>query len=237
MQATQRRSQWTSLNRRIEACRECGRLVEWCQRVAREKRAAYREWDYWGRPVANFGDPAARLVVVGLAPGAHGANRTGRMFTGDSSGLWLYRALYRAGFANQSRSENRDDGLALVDCAITAAVHCAPPDNMPTGEERERCRPWLEETFDLLPVKVIVALGGLAWHETLQQIRRREWYDGRTPKFGHGAKVALSDGRWLLGSYHPSRQNTHTRRLTEPMLDAVFAEAKSLLERRELVIK
>jgi uracil-DNA glycosylase family 4 len=204
--------------------------VEWCQKVAREKRAAYREWEYWGGPVANFGDPAARLLVVGLAPGAHGANRTGRMFTGDSSGLWLYRALAKAGFANQARSERRDDGLRLVDCAITAAVHCAPPDNMPSREERERCRPWLEEAFDLLPVKVIVALGGLAWRESSEQIRRRGWLVGRVPKFGHGAKVALAGGRWLLGSYHPSRQNTHTRRLTEPMLDAVFAEARALLE-------
>ncbi|HEY3395750.1 MAG TPA: uracil-DNA glycosylase [Lacipirellulaceae bacterium] len=228
-------SQWAKLNSRIEACRECERLVEWCQRVAREKRAAYREWEYWGRPVPNFGDPAARLLIVGLAPGAHGANRTGRMFTGDSSGLWLYRALAKAGFANQAQSESRDDGLTLVDCAITAAVHCAPPDNMPSGEERERCRAWLLETFDLLPVKVIVALGGLAWQESVRQVRRRGWYSERRPKFAHGAKVAMAGGRWLLASYHPSRQNTHTRRLTEPMLDAVFAEAKRLLKRREKV--
>jgi uracil-DNA glycosylase len=151
------------------------------------------------------------------------------MFTGDSSGLWLYRALAKAGFANQARSESRDDGLRLVDCAITAAVHCAPPDNMPSGDERKRCRPWLEETFDVLPVKVIVALGGLAWQESVRQVRRREWLAGRMPKFAHGAKVALEGGRWLLGSYHPSRQNTHTRRLTEPMLDAVFEEASALL--------
>jgi len=225
-------SQWSELSRRIEACRECERLVEWCQRVAQEKRAAYREWEYWGRPVANFGDPSGRLLVVGLAPGAHGANRTGRMFTGDSSGLWLYRALAKAGFANQPHSENRDDGLRLVDCAITAAVHCAPPDNMPSREERMRCRMWLDETFDLLPVKVIVALGGLAWQESVRQVRRRGWYSGRAPKFAHGAKVELADGRWMLASYHPSRQNTHTRRLTEPMLDAVFAEARALLKKR-----
>jgi uracil-DNA glycosylase family 4 len=225
-------SQWSELSRRIEACRECERLVEWCQRVAQEKRAAYREWEYWGRPVANFGDPSGRLLVVGLAPGAHGANRTGRMFTGDSSGLWLYRALAKAGFANQPHSENRDDGLRLVDCAITAAVHCAPPDNMPSREERMRCRMWLDETFDLLPVKVIVALGGLAWQESVREVRRRGWYSGRAPKFAHGAKVELADGRWMLASYHPSRQNTHTRRLTEPMLDAVFAEARALLKKR-----
>ena len=230
MRKTQQRSRWAALNRRIEACRECGRLVEWCQRVAREKRAAYRGWEYWGRPVANFGDPGARLLIVGLAPGAHGANRTGRMFTGDSSGLWLYRALHRAGFANQAHAEHREDDLALVDCAITAAVHCAPPDNMPSGAERERCRPWLVETFDALPVKVIVALGGLAWQETVRELRRRGWYAGQAPKFAHGAKISLADERTLLGSYHPSRQNTNTRRLTEPMLDAVFAEARRLLQ-------
>ena len=244
MRTTKQQSQWTALNRRIEACRECERLVEWCQQVAREKRAAYREWEYWGRPVANLGDPVARLLVVGLAPGAHGANRTGRMFTGDSSGLWLYRALHRAGFANQARAEHCEDGLMLVDCAITAAVHCAPPDNMPSREEREHCRPWLAETFNVLPVKVIVALGGLAWQETVREVRRREWLAGPTPKFAHGAKVRLAGSgsalaqplapqRWLLGSYHPSRQNTHTRRLTEPMLDAVFAEARRVLGKRE----
>jgi uracil-DNA glycosylase family 4 len=223
--------------------------------VAREKRAAYRDCEYWGGPVGNFGDASARLLVVGLAPAAHGANRTGRMFTGDSSGLWLYRALHRAGFSNQPLAECRDDGLRLVDCAITAAVHCAPPDNMPSREERKLCRPWLDETFDFLPVRVIVALGSLAWQESVRQVRRRGWLAGPVPKFGHGAKVRLlgtatqggqvyvepspnpslkgrgdsGTERWLLGSYHPSRQNTNTRRLTEPMLDAVFAEARALL--------
>jgi uracil-DNA glycosylase family 4 len=221
---------WDELNRRIEACHACVRLVEYCARVAREKRARYREWDYWGGPVGNFGSPTARLLVVGLAPAAHGANRTGRVFTGDASGEWLFRALYKAGFANRPQSIHRADGLRLVDCAITAAVHCAPPDNMPSREERDRCRPWLEATIDLLPVKVLVALGGLAWQESLRQVRRREWYAGRVPKFGHGATVSLADGRWLVGSYHPSRQNTNTGRLTEPMLDAVFATAKILLE-------
>jgi uracil-DNA glycosylase family 4 len=220
---------WPELNRRIEACRECDRLVAHCETIAREKRAAYREWAYWGRPVANFGDANARLLIVGLAPGAHGANRTGRMFTGDSSGQWLYRALYKAGFATQSRSESRDDGLTLTDCAITAAVHCAPPDNMPSGEERANCRPWLEKTIDLLPVKVFVALGGLAWRESVQQLRKRKWQVGPMPKFAHAAKVSLAGERWLLGSYHPSRQNTNTRRLTEPMLDAIFAQARFLL--------
>jgi uracil-DNA glycosylase family 4 len=152
------------------------------------------------------------------------------MFTGDSSGDWLYRALCKAKFANQPHSTHRDDGLRLVDCAITAAVHCAPPDNMPSREERDRCRAWLESTFSLLPVKVIVALGGLAWDESLRQARRLEWYTGRVPKFGHEAMVGLTDGRWLVGSYHPSRQNTNTGRLTEAMLDAVFAKARSLLD-------
>jgi uracil-DNA glycosylase family 4 len=198
--------------------------------MAREKRAAYREWDYWGGPVGNFGSATARLLVVGLAPAAHGANRTGRVFTGDASGDWLFRALHKAGFANQPHSTHRADGLQLLDCVITAAVHCAPPDNMPSRDERDSCRPWLEATFDVLPVKVIVALGRLAWQESVRQVRRRKWYTGRAPKFQHGAKVSLGDGRWLVGSYHPSRQNTNTGRLTEPMLDAVFATAKSLLD-------
>jgi uracil-DNA glycosylase family 4 len=141
----------------------------------------------------------------------------------------LYRALHRAGFANQARAVDRSDGLKLVDCAITAAVHCAPPDNWPTREERTNCRPWLEATIDLLPVKVFVALGGLAWEETVREARRRGWHAGRAPKFGHAATVSLAGGRWLVGSYHPSRQNTNTGRLTEPMLDAVFAEARRLL--------
>jgi uracil-DNA glycosylase family 4 len=152
------------------------------------------------------------------------------VFTGDSSGDWLFRALHRAGFANQPQSTRRGDGLRLINCAITAAVHCAPPDNMPSREERDCCRPWLEATFDVLPVTVVVALGGLAWQESLLQLRRRGWYAGRVPKFQHGAKVSLAGGRWLVGSYHPSRQNTNTGRLTEPMLDAVFATAKSLLD-------
>jgi uracil-DNA glycosylase family 4 len=152
------------------------------------------------------------------------------VFTGDSSGEWLYRALYKAGYANQPHATDREDGLRLIDCAITAAVHCAPPDNVPSREERERCRPWLESTIELLPVKVLVALGGLAWDESLRQVRRLEWYSGRVPKFKHQATVALAGGRWLVGSYHPSRQNTNTGRLTEAMLDAVFTTARSLLD-------
>ena len=221
---------WADLNRRIAECESCPRLRAYCRQVAIEKKKAYREWTYWGRPAPNFGDPRARLLIVGLAPAAHGANRTGRMFTGDRSGDWLYRALYKAGFANQPRATDRDDGLQLRDCAITAACHCAPPGNKPSVEELARCRPWLDDTFDLLPVRVIVCLGQLGWNAALQQGRRREWLVGKSPKFGHGAQAALAGGRTLLGSYHPSQQNTFTRKLTEPMFDAVFAAARKLLE-------
>ena len=221
---------WADLNRRIVECESCPRLRAYCRQVAIEKKKAYREWTYWGRPAPNFGDPQARLLIVGLAPAAHGANRTGRMFTGDRSGDWLYRALYKAGFANQPQATDRDDGLQLRDCAITAACHCAPPGNKPSVEELARCRPWLDDTFDLLPVRVIVCLGQLGWNAALQQGRRREWLVGKSPKFGHGAQAALAGGRTLLGSYHPSQQNTFTRKLTEPMFDAVFAAARKLLE-------
>jgi uracil-DNA glycosylase family 4 len=204
--------------------------VEHCQVIAREKRRAYREWEYWGRPVPNFGDPAARLLVVGLAPAAHGANRTGRLFTGDRSGEWLYRALHKAGFANRPESSTRDDGLELYDCAITAICHCAPPANKPTAQEIEACRPWLEDTFQLLNAKVFLALGQIAWKGIADHAAGKGWFDGRRPKFGHGAQAALSDGRWLLGSYHPSQQNTFTGRLTEPMFDQVFRTARAMLD-------
>ncbi len=230
---SKRATQWAQLNEAIVACRGCPRLVEHCQAIAATKRAAYREWDYWGRPVPNFGDPAARLLLVGLAPGAHGSNRTGRMFTGDASGDWLYRALHRAGFANQPTATRADDGLRLIDCAITAAVHCAPPDNMPTPAERTECRQWLEATIDASIARVFVALGGVGWQAMLREARRKGWYKGTAPKFGHLEKVPLADGRWLLGSYHPSRQNTSTGRLTEAMLDEVFTTARALLNSDE----
>jgi len=194
------------------------------------KRRAYENFDYWGQPVPNFGDPRARLVIVGLAPGAHGANRTGRMFTGDRSGDWLFRALARTGFANQSESIDTRDGLQLDDCAITAVCHCAPPANKPTTEEVSHCREWLDTTFDLLPGKVWLALGQIGWKSMLRQAIERGWYTGKQPKFGHGAEVELADGRWLLASYHPSQQNTFTGRLTESMLDSVFARARELIE-------
>lgn len=207
--------------------------------IAREKRRAYLDWTYWGRPVPNFGDPKACLLIVGLAPAAHGANRTGRMFTGDRSGDWLYRALHRAGFANQPHAHAIDDGLKLMDCAITATCHCAPPDNRPLPEEQRECRSWLMATIDLVPARVFLALGQIAWAGLLEELSRRQWLppdprrSGRflKPKFAHAACYPLAGDRWLVGSYHPSQQNTFTGRLTEPMLDDVFAKVRDKLER------
>jgi uracil-DNA glycosylase family 4 len=221
---------WKDLNARVIACRRCPRLVEHCRRAASEPRAAFRGETYWARPAPNFGDAAARLLIVGLAPAAHGANRTGRMFTGDRSGQWLYRALHKAGFASRPESIAADDGLELIDAAITAACHCAPPDNKPLPAELDACRGWLSQTLDLLPARIILALGSIAWRAALGQARERGWLEARAlPKFGHGAEAPLAGGRTLLGSYHPSQQNTFTGRLTEPMFDAVFARARRLL--------
>ncbi len=220
-----------SLNSQIIACERCPRLREYCREIAQTKRRAYADWEYWGRPVPNFGVAPAKLLIVGLAPAAHGANRTGRMFTGDRSGEWLYRALHKAGFANQATFERADDGLSLIDCAITAVCHCAPPDNKPLPDEIVNCREWLTKTIDITRPHVLLALGQIAWKIAIAECRRREWYAGAVPKFGHGAKVALTDGRWLLGSYHPSQQNTFTGKLTEPMFDAVFAEARRLISK------
>lgn len=221
---------WQTLQTNIASCERCPRLRAYCRQIAVEKRKAYLAWDYWGRPVPNFGSPPAGLLIVGLAPAAHGANRTGRMFSGDRSGEWLYRALHRAGFANQGHSENVDDGLKLIGCTITAMCHCAPPDNKPLPEEIANCQPWLTETFDLIQPRVIVALGQFAWKSTLDQARRRQWFEAKKlPAFGHGEEVELANQGHLIGSYHPSQQNTFTGRLTEPMLDAIFTRARQLL--------
>jgi uracil-DNA glycosylase len=220
---------WTALNKEIVACEACPRLRAYCQQIAAEKRKAYLDWEYWGRPVPNFGDPRARMLIVGLAPAAHGANRTGRMFTGDRSGEWLYRALHKAGFANQATSTDADDGLKLIDCAITAVAHCAPPDNRPTVDEIAHCQRWLVETVDLLPARVFLALGQIGWQGVVREARRRDWLSSTAAKFQHGAAQPLAGGRWLLGSYHPSQQNTFTGRLTEPMFDQVFRRARELL--------
>lgn len=220
---------WQQLNRQIVACELCPRLRTHCRAVAREKRRAYQDWDYWARAVPNFGDDRARLLIVGLAPAAHGGNRTGRVFTGDRSGDWLFRALHKAGFANQPTAVDRHDGLQLTDCAITAVCHCAPPDNKPTVAEIANCQPWLLRTMDLLPVRVFLALGQVGWQGVVREARRRRWLVGKTPKFGHAAQAPLSEGRWLLGSFHPSQQNTFTGRLTEPMFDQVFETARRLL--------
>lgn len=224
------RTGFGALQDRIVSCRRCPRLVQWRERVARDKRAAYRDEDYWGRPVPSFGDPEARILIVGLAPGAHGANRTGRMFTGDRSGDWLYRSLHRAGMANQPRSSARGDGLALTNVLVTAAVRCAPPANKPTPTERDACRPWLEAELDCLAeVEVIVTLGQLAWDQVLRILRDRGIPVPRPrPRFRHGAEVALEGGPTVLGSYHPSQQNTFTGKLTEEMFDAVWSRARAL---------
>lgn len=209
-------------------CRLCPRLVDWRERVAIEKRAAYRHDEYWGRGVAGFGDPAARVVVLGLAPAAHGANRTGRVFTGDRSGDWLFRAMHRAGFADRPTSVSVDDGLTLIDAWVTAAVKCAPPGNAPLPDERTNCRPFLVRELALLHrLRVIVCLGGFAYEAACRHFGVRP-----KPKFGHGVEVTIDAGAGrslgLLCSFHPSQQNTFTGRLTEPMLDAVFTRAGEL---------
>lgn len=214
------------IQKRIMACRRCPRLLEHCQNVAREKKAAYRAETYWGKPVPSFGDPGARLVILGLAPAAHGANRTGRMFTGDRSGDWLYRALHKAGFANQPTSTNARDGLVLRDCWISASAHCAPPDNKPSREELANCAPYLHEELAAMPqAKVYLVLGGIA----LDTLWPRVGSGARKPKFAHGAEAELPEARTLLMSYHPSQQNTFTGRLTEPMFDGIFRKARRLL--------
>ena len=208
----------------VVTCRACPRLVAWREQVAVERRKAYADWEYWGRPVPGFGDPGAGVLIIGLAPAAHGANRTGRMFTGDRSGDWLYGSLYRTGFANQPTSTHVDDGLRLTGAFITAPVKCAPPANRPTTAERDACAPYLDAELGLIPWRVMVALGGFAWDAVLRHLG----WAGSKPRFGHGAEAALPDGRTLLGSYHVSQQNTFTGRLTERMLDGVFIQARDI---------
>jgi uracil-DNA glycosylase len=225
-------SELEALEREVVSCRRCPRLVAWREEVARVKRAAFADQEYWGRPMAGFGDPRARLLVLGLAPAAHGGNRTGRIFTGDRSGDWLFAALWRAGFANQPTSVARDDGLRLTDCWVTAAVRCAPPANKPLPSERDNCQSaWLEPELGLLTrVRVIVCLGGFAWDaalRTLAALGLGERVPRPRPRFGHGARADI--GRFvLLGCYHPSQQNTFTGRLTEEMMDEVLTRAREL---------
>ncbi|HUI90060.1 MAG TPA: uracil-DNA glycosylase [Anaerolineales bacterium] len=224
-----------SLNKEIISCRKCPRLVAWREEVARTRRKAYEDWEYWGKPVPGFGDRSARVLVVGLAPGAHGSNRTGRQFTGDASGNFLYPALYRAGFASQPTSVSREDGLILHDVYITASGRCAPPGNKPTIEELNNCEPFLRREIELLKPKVIVVLGRVAFERIIKiySIRNSKW------KFAHGATYKLNTGslntdslntaHWLLCSYHPSQQNTLTGKLTGSMFDEIWMKAKGLI--------
>jgi uracil-DNA glycosylase len=208
------------LERRITRCRRCPRLVAWREQVAKEKRAAFRDETYWGRPVPGFGDPDADVFVLGLAPAAHGGNRTGRVFTGDRSGDWLFGSLHRTGFANQPTSVHSDDGLRLDGAWVAAAVRCAPPANRPLPAERDNCLPYAAEELELIRPAVIVCLGAFAWDAACRLLGVRP-----RPRFGHGAEDQVEGGPVLLGTYHPSQQNTFTGKLTEPMLDAIFTRA------------
>jgi uracil-DNA glycosylase len=217
----------TQLNREVVACTRCPRLVEYRGRIAREKRRAYLDWDYWGKPVPGFGDPNARVLVLGLAPGAHGSNRTGRPFTGDASGRFMYPILYEAGFSNQPQAAARGDGLKLNNLYITAAVRCAPPDNKPWPQELANCAPYLDREMDgLKQVKVVVALGRIGFEAYLNYLKRRGLLKSKKPyPFRHGAHYQMPDRRILLASYHPSNQNTQTGKLTRQMFRRIFEEA------------
>lgn len=223
-----------TLEQRIIQCTGCSRLREYCQDIAQTKKRMYMDWEYWGKPVPNFGDPQAELVIVGLAPAAHGANRTGRMFTGDQSGVWLYRALHRAGFANQAESIGRDDSLKLDNCLITAVCHCAPPDNKPTPEEIKQCSGFLQETLKSAErKKVILALGQIAWKNTLAILQAEALLPRDKRKdFAHGAEIQITDQLTILASYHPSQQNTFTGKLTEQAFDDVFNRCREIIGSR-----
>ncbi len=222
------------LDAAVADCRRCARLVTWREQVAQTRRRSFSDEKYWGRAVPGFGPADARLLVLGLAPAAHGGNRTGRMFTGDRSGDWLYAALYRAGYASQPTSTHTGDGLVLTDCRVTAPVHCAPPENKPTPAERDNCAPWLDaEVAALTRLRVILTLGAFAWDAALRLARRSGWTIPRPrPRFGHGAEAEVerpgAGPIVLLGCYHVSQHNTFTGRLTEPMLDAVLRRAREL---------
>jgi uracil-DNA glycosylase family 4 len=218
------------LNEEIVGCRKCPRLVEYREEVARKKRRAFREWTYWGKPVPGFGDPKAKLLVVGLAPAAHGGNRTGRVFTGDRSGDFLYAALYKAGFANQATSTNRDDGLLLHGAYVSAACRCAPPDNKPLPSEMLNCRGYLERELKILEPRAVLALGKIGWDAFLEIAKQQGMISSRAAyTFGHGAEAALPSGPRLFGVYHPSQQNTQTGRLTPPMYAKVLRRIASFL--------
>jgi uracil-DNA glycosylase family 4 len=224
---------WLSeLNQQVVACVRCPRLVEYREQVAREKRRAYRDWDYWGKPVPGFGDPNARVLVLGLAPGAHGSNRTGRPFTGDASGNFMYPVLYEAGFSNQPTVTDRNDGLQLRDLYITAAVRCAPPENKPLPQELANCAVYLDREMEgLKNIKIIVALGRIGFDAYLKYLKRRGQLHGKkTCIFAHGAKYRMPDGKILLASYHPSNQNTQTGKLTRQMFVRIFKEAAKLAD-------
>ena len=224
MDSSERKGLLDDIGSEVARCRQCPRLVAWREQIGREKRAAFRDDTYWARGVPGFGDPDAHLLVVGLAPAAHGANRTGRMFTGDRSGEWLYRALYRADYANQAESTHPDDGLSLTGAWITSPVKCAPPENKPTVVERDTCRPYLQrELAALTNVRVVVVLGAFGYQVACQELGVRP-----RPKFAHGLEVELADDKTLLCSFHVSQQNTFTGRLTEEMLDSVFERARAL---------
>lgn len=218
-----------ALQDRIAVCRLCPRLVEWRETVAKEKVRRFEDHDYWGKPVPSMGDPRARLLVLGLAPAAHGGNRTGRIFTGDRSGDWLFRALHKAGFANQPASVAREDGLTLTDCYVTAAVRCAPPGNKPQPLESANCRPFLLRELELLNrTRVIVALGHFAFDVAIGSVGVEATLSQR-PEFKHGSECQMRRGITLIASFHPSQQNTFTGRLTEPMFDRIFARAREVI--------
>jgi uracil-DNA glycosylase family 4 len=224
-----------SIQREVIACRKCPRLVQWRELVAREKTRRFADWEYWGKPNPSFGDPKAELLLVGLAPAAHGGNRTGRMFTGDRSGDWLYRALHKSGFARKPTSVSLEDGQKLMNCYITATCRCAPPLNKLLPKEILNCRPFLlRELKALKRVKVVVGLGKVGFENAVRCFTELGWKTStRALKFGHGVEYPIRDGLTLLGSFHPSQQNTFTGRLTEPMFDAIFKRASVIIGKRK----